>query len=219
MLKAYTGISIALRAVNEPAVTDLGYSPLATEASDRIDEFTTRLMEDGPWWFQQATHYASMSAAAGNEKPFAGGEIVTGTTTGCTFYVICISKNRVWLKYIDGTIAGTGEVLTGSTTGATMTTNTAYTVIDTHTTWSFDILPEPFAQYIAQDAGFDLERQYKRGAVDEQVLGRTVARARAQAEAFDAGWMGWRTQSQPGSAQVIRAYQTGPDTVDRFTDD
>lgn len=219
MLKSYAGISIALRAVNEPAVTSLSDSPLAQEASDRIDEFTTRLMDEGPWWFQQATHYASMTALGGNEILFTGGETVTGTTNLATLQIICISKNRVWFKYLTGTLGTGAETYTGADTGATLLTTATLTAIDPHTTWSFDILPEPFAQYIAQDAGFDLERQYKRGTTDDAMLARTVSRARIQAEAFDSGWMGWRTQSQPGAAAVKQAYDLGPGSTDRFTDD
>lgn len=219
MQKAYAGINIALRAANEPGIASLSDSPLGQEASDRIDEFTTDLCDDGPWWFQEATHYASLTALGGNEKQIVRGETFTGGTTACTFTIICVNKNRVWLKYLTGTIAGTGETLTGADSGTTLVTSTAYTPIDPNTTWSFDILPETFAKYIALQAGRDLERQYKRGSVDEEVLGRQLNDARAKAHAFDQGWSNWRTQSREGDAGVTDAYRLGPQTTDRFTDD
>jgi len=218
-MTSLSGVNIALRAVQEPALSALGDSPLGQEASDRIDEFTTRLMDEGPWWFQQATHYGTMSALAGNELLFMGGEVVTGTTNQATFNIICISKNRVWLKYIEGTIGTGAETYTGAESEATLTTTGTLTAIDPHTTWAFSILPEPFAQYIAQDVGLDLERQYKRGGMDEQVLTRTVQRAKVQAESFDSGWQGWRSDSQRDIASVKRAYNVGPESQDRLTDD
>lgn len=218
MLKQYVGINIALRAANEPGITALGDSPLGQEASDRIDELTTDLCDDGPWWFQEATHYASLTALGGNEKQIVRGETFTGGTSAATFTIICANKNRVWLKYIDGTVGGTGETLTGSDSETTLVTSTAYTAIDPNTTWSFDILPETFAKYVALQAGLDLERQYKRGSVDEQVLGRQVFAAQAKAQAFDQGWSNWRTTSRTRDAAVTDAYRLGPQTEDRFTD-
>ncbi|HYC99827.1 MAG TPA: hypothetical protein VEB22_01250 [Phycisphaerales bacterium] len=217
---ALTAVNIALRALGEPALSALGDSPHGQEASDRLDELVDEHLGASPFWFQTATHFATTTAASGNGKPFIGGEDVTGGTSGATFQLICIdSEGRVYLRRTDGTVSGTGETLTGATSEATIITSAAYTALDKNRSWPFTSLPEQFARWLAHECGLDLERQYKRGQVDEAILARRVSMARIHAIDFDTGWQGWTANSQVDINRVRQAFTRGPVTTDPLYQD
>lgn len=213
------GVNIAHRALSIPELTSLGQSPQGAKTSARLAEMIDRELDAAPYWFQQATHIATVTTNSGNRKDFIGGEDVEGATSGATFTLICIDKGRMWLRLKDGTPSGSGETVTGATTGATRVLSTAYTQLDPDTAWSFENLPEPFAHWIAQAAGLDIQRERKRGQVDEGILGRQVQSARVRAEDFDSGWQGWTIHSQPDLAKIRENFNRGPGRSDPYLAD
>lgn len=215
-----TGVNIALRSLGEPELASLSDSPHGTEASNRLSELIDEHLNGTPYWFQTATHSATTTAGSGNGKAFRVGELVTGGTTLATFQIVCIdSEGRIYLRLTDGTVSGTGETLTGTDSEATIVTSAAYTTLDRNRSWSFTDLPEQFARWLSHETGFDLERQYKRGQVDEGILSRRVSMARVRAEDFDSGWSAWTINSQPDIYRVRSAFDRGPGSTDPIYQD
>ena len=213
-MNTITGVNIALRAVNEPAVANVSESPLAEEAEDLLEEIGDRIMASGPWWFQDATHIVPISA--GNSKPFTPGETIIEATSAAELQLRCIDRGRLWFTKVEGTPTG-GVLLTAQTSEATRTGGTLITLsVDDH--WDFDQIPDPFAQWIAREAGLELERTYKRGSIDDKIISAQVERARVEARDWDRTWATTTMMNQPDVKRIRTAFQIGASDAEALYD-
>lgn len=200
-----TGVNIALRAVNEPPVSNVSESPIAEEAEDLLEEIGDRIMASGPWWFQDATHILPISG--GNAKPFLPAEALVESTSNAELQLRCIDRGRLWFTKIDGTPTG-AQTITGQSSEATRTGGVLVSLsVDDH--WSFDQLPDPFAQWVAREAGLELERTYKRGTVDDRIVSAQVERARIEARDWDRTWAATTMMDQPDVKRIRTAFRIG----------
>lgn len=200
-----TGVNIALRAINEPPVSNVSESPIAGEAEDLLEEIGDRIMASGPWWFQDATHILPISA--GNAKPFLPGEALVESTSNAELQLRCIDRGRLWFTKIEGTPTGV-QTITGQSSDATRTGGVLITLaVDDH--WDFDQIPDPFAQWIAREAGLELERTYKRGTTDDRIVSAQVERARVEARDWDRTWATTTMLDQPDVKRIHNAFRYG----------
>jgi hypothetical protein len=180
--------NIALRELNEPAVTALAESPLATETRDRALELSKRLQAAGPWSFTRATYRLPITSGAGsNRTPWQAGESVKEAVSGAYFTLCAMDNGYAWLRLDTGTPTG-GQLLTGQTSGAIRNGGVLPTALSIDSAWDIADLPDPFAHWLAKEAGLDMERQYKLGQTDEAVIREKLLRARAEYKEWDAQW-------------------------------
>lgn len=180
--------NIALRPLNEPPVAALADSPLATEARDRALEISDRLQTMGPWAFSRADYKLPITSGVGSNKlPWQAGEEIKETTSNAVFTLCAMDKGYLWLRIDSGTPTG-GQLLTGQTSGAIRNGGTLPTALAKDTSWAIADLPDPFAHWIAKEAGLDMERQYKLGGVEESVVRGQVIRNMAEYKEWDAMW-------------------------------
>ena len=108
-------------------------------------------------------------------------------------------------------------LLTGQISEATRTGGTLVTLsVDDH--WDFDQLPDPFAQWVAREAGLELERTYKRGSIDDQIVSRQVERARIEAKDWDRTWATTTMRDQPDVKRIRTAFSIGATDAEALHD-
>ena len=180
--------NIALRGLNEPAVAALADSPLATIARDRCLEWSKQVQALGQWNFAQATYKLSTTIGVGaNRIPWQSQEQIIETTSNASMTLIAMDKKVIWVRLDTGTATG-GQLLTGQESGAIRNGGVLGSALDVDDAWALADLPDLLGRWIAREAALDLEREYKMGAIDEQILRDQLLRARAEFMDWDAMW-------------------------------
>lgn len=198
--------NIALRALNESPVLSLDESPMATECRDRLLEISQQQQAHGDWFFLAATHKISVSG--GNQIPWERGETIKETTSNAEMRLIAVDAKTLWVKATSGTPIG-GYQLTGQNSGAIRYGSTLVT-LPTDEAFGMCDVPPLFAKWIAEETGLDMERQYKRSAVDDQILSQRVNRARNEFKDWDAMHAQANVHNLPGPSAIGSAFTRGP---------
>lgn len=180
--------NIALRPLNEPPVTALAESPIATEARDRLLELSKRQQTMGPWSFSKADYKLAITIGGGaNTLPMQAGELFKETTSNAIIQLRGMDEGYIWFEKVSGTFTG-GELITGQTSGAIRTGGTLGSQLAKDSAWDIADLPDPFTHWLAKETGLDMERQYKMGGMEESVIREQLLRARAEFKEWDAMW-------------------------------